>query len=202
MISPEECKYYRWLGRFFTGAGAVVELGPWLGCSTVHILAGLERSPGFSDRRLHVFDDFVWRSSWMDRHLPATPPPADGACFQPLFERNMGPLLARLVVTRRRLGAGDPAHPLPPLVWSDGPIELVYVDCGRTFEVNEAWYAALAPSFIPGTTVVVMQDWQTHKETPVQPYNETKRFTDAKGGALELIHELRSGQVGTFLFRG
>jgi predicted O-methyltransferase YrrM len=71
MISPEECKYYRWLGRFFTGAGAVVELGPWLGCSTVHILAGLERSPGFRDRRLHVFDDFVWRSSWMDRHLPA-----------------------------------------------------------------------------------------------------------------------------------
>jgi hypothetical protein len=46
-----------------------------------------------------------------------------------------------------------------------------------------------------------MQDGQTHRETPVQPYNETKRFTDGKGAALELFHDLRAGQVGTFLWR-
>jgi len=201
MISPEECKYYRWLGRFFTGAGAAVELGPWLGRSTLHIVAGLERSPGFRGRRLHVFDDFVWRSSWMDGYFTGTPP-ADGACFQSLFERNLGSTVARVVVRRCRFGDAEHGEAAPPLTWTNGPIELLYIDCGRTYAVNQAWYETLAPSFVPGTTVVVMQDWQTYKEIPAQPYNETKRFTDAKGAALELIHELRGGQVGTFLFRG
>jgi hypothetical protein len=34
MVSPEECQYYKYIGRFYSGRGALVELGPWLGRST------------------------------------------------------------------------------------------------------------------------------------------------------------------------
>ena len=67
---------------------------------------------------------------------------------------------------------------------------------------NEAWFAKLAPSFIPGETLIAMQDWQTFKETPARPYNQTKLFTDAKGTSLELVHELRGGSLATFRYRG
>ena len=45
-------------------------------------------------------------------------------------------------------------------------------------------------------------DWQLYKEEPPQWYNQTKEFTDAKGGSLELLHELEDGNVGTFLYHG
>jgi hypothetical protein len=201
MISAEESKYYLWLGRSFEGRGAVVELGCWLGRSTFFIVSGLRRSPGFAGQKLHVFDDFIWRSSWMDPHYSAHPP-AHGTSFRALFEQNTGALAGDLVVATSRIAGDDDNAAIPPLVWSNGPIELVYVDCGRTLEVNEAWFAVLAPSFVPGETLLVLQDWQTFKETPARSYNQTKAFTDSKGSRLELLHELRNGSVGTFLFRG
>ena len=42
MLSPEECQYLYWLGRSaWTGQGDVVEIGPWLGGSTVCLAAGM-----------------------------------------------------------------------------------------------------------------------------------------------------------------
>lgn len=38
MISEEECRYYCYIGKFYSGKGEVVELGPWLGRSTFYIL--------------------------------------------------------------------------------------------------------------------------------------------------------------------
>jgi hypothetical protein len=47
-----------------------------------------------------------------------------------------------------------------------------------------------------------MQDWQLYKEQPPQPWNQTKEFTDSKGAALELVHELCDGAIGAFRFHG
>lgn len=41
MLTDEERRYYQWIGRFYAGVGEVVELGCWLGCSTLHALHGL-----------------------------------------------------------------------------------------------------------------------------------------------------------------
>jgi hypothetical protein len=67
--------------------------------------------------------------------------------------------------------------------------------------VNEAWYGALAPHFIPGRTLVMMQDWGTHREVPDRPDNQTKLFTDLRAAALVLVHELVRGNLATFLYR-
>jgi hypothetical protein len=202
MISDEERRYYEWIGIAYAGLGEVVELGPWLGRSTLHIVRGLMASAAFSRRRLHVVDDFVWRSSWMDSYYERPDRPGDGESFQPIFERYVAPIADLLEVRRARIADHGDNSFLPPLAWSGEPIEIAYIDCGRTFEVNEAWYQALGPSFIPDRTLVIMQDWQLYKEQPPQPYNQTKEFTDSKGPALELLHEIVGGAIGTFLYRG
>jgi len=59
MITPAESRFYYWLtSRGYTGAGAVVEVGTWLGRSTAYIAAGL-RDAGFPEH-LHCFDRFTW----------------------------------------------------------------------------------------------------------------------------------------------
>jgi hypothetical protein len=202
MISTEESRYYVWVGRRYRGVGEAVELGSWLGRSTFFIVTGLSRNRRFASRRLHVFDDFVWRSSWMDAYLPGTERPADGSSFRPLFDRFTTGIADRLTVSRQAIVSDHANAGVPPLAWEGGAVELLYVDCGRTLDVNEAWFRVFSPFFVPGRTLIIMQDWQTYKEQPAQAYNQTKLFTDGKADALELLHELRQGQLATFLWRG
>ena len=210
MISHEEKQYYSWIGGAYSGRGEAIEIGPWLGCSTRFIVDGLRRNPGFSGRRLHVFDDFIWRSAWMDQHYRRTSRldlvfresrrPRNHASFRSLFDRYTRPVARYLSVETRRTCPYEGNEAVPPLSWDRGPVELCFVDCGRTIEANEAWYSVLAPHFIPGVTLVIMQDWQLHKELPPKPYNQTRAFTDGKGKALRLIHELAAGTLATFLY--
>ena len=215
MISEEEKKYYTWLGQFYAGKGEIVELGPWLGCSTFYILEGLRHNPHFQGKKLHVYDDFVWRSAWMDRCYPGDDHPQDHGDFKYLFEKFTSPVKDFIVVHRRRLSTGeleedcgdvinpyDKTIDIRPLQWNNDPVEILFVDVGRTIDVNEAWWRVFFPFFIPSKTLIIMQDWQTHKEVPVKWYNQMKMFTDGKHQWLEIIHELSHGGTATFLYKG
>lgn len=202
MISDEECRYYTYIGRFHTGAGEAVELGPWLGRSTHYILNGLRPNPHFRGKRLHVFDDFVWRPSWMDNHVGETERLQNHQEFRFLFEKYTAAIAGDLLVERRKIIDYDGNEHLPALEWKGGPVEVLYVDCGRTFAVNDRWYSVFREAFIPNRTLIVMQDWRLHREVPVRWFNQTKQFTDSKGGQLDLVHEVNNGGVATFLFRG
>jgi hypothetical protein len=90
---------------------------------------------------------------------------------------------------------------LPQIEWSGAPIEIMYVDCGRTSQVNEAWYRVFSPSLIPDISLLIMQDWRTHRERPRLSYNETYWFTAAHP-ELEIVHEVKDGGIATFLYRG
>ena len=201
MLTEAERRYYLWIGRFYAGAGAAVEIGTWLGSSTWHAVQGLRANPRFQGP-LHAFDDFVWRSS-NDRWLAGTgltAPPLH-ASFEPLFREQTRDVAAHVVAERRRLSVYDGNESVPELSWSGGPIELLFVDCGRWLAVNEAWWKTLSPHFIPGRTLVVMQDWQNHKRVPELFWENTKIFTDSKGDALDLVHEVRGSAIATFLYR-
>src|SRR5262249_3008108 len=103
MITDEEKRYFRWVGRAYTGEGAVVELGPWLSCSTHHIVAGLRRSDSFTGRKLHVVDDFVWRSAWMDAYYDLPDRPANHGDFRPIFDRYTAPIASQIVAEKAKL---------------------------------------------------------------------------------------------------
>lgn len=201
MLSDEECQYYSYIGRFFSGHGEVVELGPWLGRSTLFIVEGLKDNPNFKGKKLHVFDDFIWRSAWMERRYRYPDCPANHASFMHLFERFTEPVRDRLEVKRTRFIDYDGNEDVPLLAWHRRPIELCYVDCGRTFSANEAWFSRLSPFFIPNCTLIVLQDWGTYKEIPRKWFNQIKQFVESKGERLELVHELAQGSIATFLYR-
>lgn len=203
MLTQAERRYYPYITRFYSGAGHVVELGPWLGLSTYYLLAGLLPNPAFAGKSIHVFDDFTWRKSWMDKWLAGTgiAPLGNHESFLPLFQNQMAGHLDRLEVRRCKIADYDGNEALPALEWNRGPIELLIVDCGRPLQVNEAWYRVLSPWFIPDKTLVVMQDWQNCKRVPELFWENTKIFTDSKRGALDLIHEVDQAGIATFLCR-
>jgi hypothetical protein len=201
MITDEETQYYDYIGGIYEGRGELVELGPWLGKSTRHIIRGLEKSPRFAGKSLHVFDDFVWRAAWMDQYTPEHERLPNHADFRAIFEKYTQDLLPRLNVTRGRISDYDGNEGLPRVRWDLGPIEMIYIDCGLTVQANEGWFEIFSPSFIPDVTLLIMQDWGVHRERPRLPYNQTLWFTEAHP-ELELVRELEAGSVATFLYRG
>ncbi len=200
MVSPEECRYYEYIGRFHSPQGAAVELGPWLGKSTRHILNGLRSNPHWRGP-LHVYDDFVWRANWMDAKVAPEERLAQHADFLPLFQRYNADLSGARV-EKRKITPYDGNDAVPPLEWDGTPISMLYVDCGRTCEANEAWWRLFQPSFIPGRTLLVLEDYRTHREARYAWYNQMRHWVDSKGPRLRLVHELVHGGIGTFLYLG
>lgn len=198
MISDEEAQYYEYLGTLYEGRGAAIELGPWFGKSTKHIVGGLRKAPHFN--KLYVFDDFIWRSSWMDQHVSEDLRRPNHANFRDIFERFVKDDRSSLQISSAKIVDYEGNEHLPKISWNAGPIEIMYIDCGRTFELNEAWYRIFSPSFIPDVTLLIMQDWGTHRERPRLHYNQTLEFTNAHP-EMGLLHELSSGTLATFLFR-
>lgn len=201
MITKEECQYYSYIGQFYSGKGEVVELGPWLGNSTLHILKGLEDNPNWTGRKLHVYDDFVWRD-WMNKWVTPEERLEVHQDFSALFDKYASKISSSIIKKKNKIVKYDGNDDVPDIIWSGRPVEIIYVDCGRTFEVNDAWFKIFSGSFIPDTTLVIMQDWRLHREIPYKWYNQTKQFTDSKGAGLQLIHELCNGGIATFLYRG
>jgi hypothetical protein len=202
MLKKEEILYYNYVGRFYSGVGALVELGPWLGLSTSHIIRGLAANPHFKQVKLHVFDDFVWRSEWMDPFVSSDERRANHSDFQDLFEKYVAAISDRLIVTKGKIADCDGNEARTPIDWRGGPIEIMYIDCGRNLQANQGWYDRFSSSFIPGVTLLIMQDWRTHRDRPRQWFNQTKKFTDGLASHLRLLHEVSDGGIATFLFEG
>lgn len=202
MITTEEKQYYLYITNFYSGEGQVLELGPWLGCSTTYILHGLVHNRCFENHKLFVYDDFIWRSSWMDSYYKEGDRPQNHQTFRHLFERYIHPFKDKLIVHQNKISTYDGNENIQQFSWNFGKIELCFIDCGRNLYVNDAWYQALVHYFIPNRTLLILQDWQTHKEVPLQWYNQMKIFTESKGKELELVHELLNGGIATFLFMG
>lgn len=200
MISEEEICYYHYIAKAYTGWGEIVELGPWLGHSTLHLADAFSKNPNFKDKKLHVFDDFIWRSSWMDPHYNENDKPENHADFRLIFERYTAQVLDKLTIYHGKFANYDGNEKLPFVNWIEKPIEMIIVDCGRTLDANNGWFEIFSRNFVPNKTILVMQDWRQHRERPRLWYNQTLYFTQEHPN-FELIHEVSSGGIAAFLYR-
>ena len=202
MISLEEAQYYEYIAKFYSGAGEAVEFGPWLGRSTFHIAASLRRNPLFEGHKLHVFDDFVWRPEWMNSYVPPEKRLPRHADFSHLFQEYATAVKDEIQVTKCRFAPFDGNEALPVFSWNRGDIEMLFVDCGRTLEGNNAWYSMVKKHLIPNRTLIFLQDWGTHREVPLKHYNQMHMFTGLLADELEILHEVRDGTLAAFLYLG
>jgi hypothetical protein len=135
----------------------------------------------------------------MDPHAPEHKV-ENHADFRHLFEKYAEEVLPRLNVTRARISDYDGNEAVPRIAWDGAPIEMMYIDCGRTIQANEGWFEIFSPSFIPDVTLLIMQDWRLHRERPRRFINQTNLFTAAHP-ELELVHEVQDGGIAAFLYR-
>lgn len=157
MLKPAELDALHTAARDeVNGAGAIVDLGTWLGGSTVALLSGLERNTHTQAATsvVHAYDKFELNPYLKEHYpLPALKDIPVGGSFLPVFERNVAPWATRL-----RVHAGD----LNAHGWQGGPIELLHVDIMKTWPLANAVVRHFFGSLIPGRSLVFHQDFVHH----------------------------------------
>jgi len=146
MLNHEEWSLLYHLTRTcYLGYGEVVDLGAFLGGSTVRLAKGL-RDRGIRDRVMHSYDRFVtddFLVTWIPGLL------AQGR-FRHLYDANVAPFADLIEVHD-----GD----ILSQPWLGRPIEILFVDVAKTWQINEHLVRSFFPSLIPGVSLVVQQDY-------------------------------------------
>src|SRR5688500_1000384 len=74
MTTKTEQDYFAKYGeKIYSGKGEIVDLGCWLGSTTIPLVKGLLRNPAFekSGRKVYAYDLFIWYD-WMNPSLIGT----------------------------------------------------------------------------------------------------------------------------------
>src|SRR5690606_14000300 len=148
MITEDEALYLHWLARCrYRGLGAIVDGGPLLGGSTVAFAEGLRRNPQVDDPRgrIHSYD-LVEYTPFMTRIFKGRKAPAPGASLLAEFQRNVRPWQTSIAVY-----PGD----IRERRWTGGPIEILFIDLAKTWDIQRHLLREFFPHLIPGVSVVV-----------------------------------------------
>lgn len=154
MTSLNERAFFEWYGRhLYTGRGELVDLGCWLGSTTVALAMGLAGNPRAApERRIHAYDLFEWEPMMAvfagDPTLEQRYQPGDS--FVDEFERRCQPWLDRIEIHKADLSE----H-----VWTGGPIEFLLVDAMKNVALMNAIKSSFFPAMVPGVSVMVHQDF-------------------------------------------
>ncbi len=164
MIAAAEARWAeRYLRRRFIGAGQIVDLGCWLGSSTIALAKGLRanRRALANHCRVHAYDEFIWRD-WMpsnfagaqlaNRYRP-------GDSFLDLFEQQTKKWRDLIAIHQ-----GD----LVDAEWTGGPIEFAFVDVMKNWRLTRAVLRVFFPHLLPDVSIVQHQDY-AHIYTPWIP---------------------------------
>ena len=161
MLSFEERSFLKtYIRDHYSGQGEIVDLGCWLGSSTVSLAVGLCQNPCITSRknRIHAYDIFKW-ASWMDAsvtntHLEGVYQNGDNFVgsfkdrthlFKPLIQIHEGDLIE--------------------LGWIHKKIEFLFIDAMKSWPLTNGILKAFFSSLIPGLSLVQHQDF-AHYSTP------------------------------------
>jgi hypothetical protein len=151
MLSKLERRLLYSLGRDYGGEGAIVDAGSFLGGSTAALLAGVRdrpepwTGPPVASYDLFQLDEYMVPKFFADdRSLQL------GDSFRARFDANVARFDVPHVVHE-----GD----ITKLGWSGGPIDVLFLDVLKSWEINDAVLRDFFPSLVPGRSVIVHQDY-------------------------------------------
>ena len=156
MLIPDELRLLNYLAdNYYTGAGAIIDAGSFLGGSTVALAEGLRRNLQRSGRPeqklIHSYDRFQVEEWTLGTFFH--PPVQAGDSFRDLFDRNIADY-ADLVEVHE----GD----IRNFQWSGRPIEILFIDIAKHWTTCDWVTAQFFPSLIPGRSIIVQQDYLYH----------------------------------------
>ena len=156
MLMPDELRLLHYLAEErYTGEGAIVDAGCFLGGSTLALADGLRRNlrrrGAVEEKLIHSYDRFEIEEWTVGSFFP------DGArageSFRPLFDRNVEPYAGLVEV-----------HPGDVRLWpwEGGPVEILFIDLAKHWTVCDWVTWQFFPHLIPGKSVVIQQDYLYH----------------------------------------
>lgn len=161
MTTITERAYFQWYAQhIYTGTGEIVDLGCWLGSTTISLAMGLEKNKIqiFSNGKIHAYDEFVCRP-YMLSGLKGTPFEGKlqvGESFVELFRTQIAPWQEHIIVH-----PGDLAH----MKWEGGMIEFLLIDAMKSWDLTNNILKSFFPALKPGVSYILHQDF-AHWFTP------------------------------------
>jgi hypothetical protein len=161
MTSKTEQDYFARYGeKNYSGKGEIVDLGCWLGSTTIPLVKGLLKNPAFaaSNRKVYAYDLFVW-FDWMNSSAVGTSLAGkykEGDNFVGEFQKRTKDY-ARHIEIR----AGD----LKEIGWTGENIEFLLVDAMKNWDLANAIVRDFYPSLVPDESTILHQDF-AHFFTP------------------------------------
>jgi len=173
MLSKDERRLLYTLAREYApGDGAIVDAGCFLGGSTVALLGGVrDRARRWDGPPVASYDLFRVDAATISKYFDGSVTPGDS--FRGRFDANVAGFGVPHVVHE-----GDIAD----IGWADGPIDVLFLDVLKTWELNDAVVRDFFPSLVPGRSVIVHQDygwgWQPWIPITVELMGDSLQLVD------------------------
>lgn len=161
MTSKTEQDFFAEYGeKNYSGKGEIVDLGCWLGSTTIPLVKGLLKNPNFAayDRKVFAYDLFVW-FDWMNSSTAGTNLAGkyeEGDNFVDEFKRR-----TREIAPYIEIREGD----LKQIGWSGEKIEFLLIDAMKNWDLANAIVKDFYPSLVAGESIILHQDF-AHFFTP------------------------------------
>jgi hypothetical protein len=152
MLSKMERRLLYSLARdYATGEGAIVDAGSFLGGSTAALLSGVrDRPDGWNGPPVESYDLFRVEAFTVPKFFARDRSLRVGDSFRPRFDAHVAQFDVPHVVHE-----GD----ITQLGWDGGPIDVLFLDVLKSWEINDAVLRDFFPSLVPGRSVIVHQDY-------------------------------------------
>lgn len=156
MLTADELRLLNYLAdEYYTGEGAIVDAGCFMGGSTLALADGLRRNlrrRGVAEEKLiHSYDRFEIEGWTIGSYFPESA--RAGESFRTLFDSNIAPYASLVEV-----------HPGDILshTWTGGPVEILFIDVAKHWTVCDWVTWQFFARLIPGKSVVIQQDYLYH----------------------------------------
>ncbi len=152
MLSGKERRLLYSLARDYAAEdAAIVDAGCFLGGSTAALLAGVRDRPiPWRGPPVASYDLFRVEAYTIPQFFEDDTSVRDGQSFRHRFDANVMEFSVPHVVRE-----GDVAE----IGWSGGPIDVLFLDVLKSWEINDAVLRDFFPSLVPGRSVIVHQDY-------------------------------------------
>ena len=152
MLSLYEAALLYMLGKeYYSGQGEILDLGPLVGLSTNAFARGLHANTRLDRekraRRIHSFD--LFHTKGYRRFFPPEAVPPSRSAFMYYLDAN------RDYLDNLSINPGN----LLDMGWRDQPVEILFIDVAKSWELNQWVLDFMFPNMMPGRTIVVQQDW-------------------------------------------